>query len=115
MINPGFKLIVAVIAISTLLLFPFAVARAAGSIMYILKEFGLDVAARVITRMLETKLSDGMVKKMLKLGRGGGPAFIQDWRTFLSTAQYRGEDITRGVIADAVDTTICPYMGAVYC
>lgn len=65
-------------------------------------------------------MSNGVVKKILESGREidpstgkNGPAFVQDWRNFLEKAQYRGEDITRAIISDAISgnsATICPYL-----
>ncbi len=113
MASSHFKLIISVVLVGALLLAPLYAARAAGAIMYILKEFGLDIVARFLTRVFLSKMQNGIMGQVLKSGRDGGPAFVQDWRKFLQNAQYRGEDVLRAEVADATlgsNPTVCPYM-----
>lgn len=65
------------------------------------KEFWLDVLARVIGRNLLSQLSNRMISKIQNGGREGGPAFVQDWRSFILGGQYRGEDVFRGILYEA--------------
>ena len=107
------KFAAAVIIISVLFFLPLYYVRAAASIMYIIKEFALDVAARLLARNVLSHIENGVVGKILKAGREGGPAFIQDWRQFSQSAQYRGEDIFRAILAEAVNGSnaqVCQYM-----
>jgi hypothetical protein len=107
------KFAAAVIIISVLSFLPLYYVRAAGAIMYITKEFVLDVAARLFARNVLSHIENGIVGKILKAGREGGPAFIQDWRIFTQKAQYRGEDIFRAILAEAIygsNAPVCPYM-----
>ncbi len=112
MINHHLKTLLIIFILSFLILYPLQIVRSA-SIAYILKEFGLDVAARIIARIFTSKLGNDITDFISKNGRDGGPNFIQHWRGFLSDSQYRGEDITRAVIGDAIDAgsgTICSYL-----
>lgn len=107
------KTILSVIIIGFLILYPMQAARSAGAIVYILKEFTLDVIARVIGRTFLSRMDNAITKFISKNGRDEGPNFVQDWRDFLENAQYRGEDITRAIIGDAIDAgsgTICSYL-----
>jgi len=107
------KFAAAVIIISVLFFLPLYYVRAAASVMYIIKEFSLDVAARLLARNVLSHIENGIVGKILKAGREGGPAFIQDWRQFSQSAQYRGEDIFRAILAEAVNGSnaqVCQYM-----
>lgn len=59
-----------------------------------------------------------IINLIKSLGRKTEPAnlnnvYVQNWRGFLSQGQYRGEDVARGVIADATlstNPTICSYL-----
>lgn len=80
---------------------------------YATKEFGLDLIARFIAKEFYTIMSDSIVGRILVSGRDDSPAFVQDWRQFLQSGQYRGEDVFRATIADATlgdKATVCPYL-----
>ncbi len=72
------------------------------------KEFGLDTAARFLARGLLSSTINTMIKKIQTGGRAGrDPSFIQDWRRFLTRAQYRGEDVFRQILGN---TELCDYL-----
>lgn len=83
-----------------------------------IKEFALDVAARFLARKFLSSTSNGVIDSIQRIGREPsrgqtGPAFVQDWRQFLQQGQYRGENIFRAKLADAISgqsPSICPYM-----
>ena len=113
MLNANLKIILAIIVTVTLFLYPIYIARAAAALAYILKEFVLDLIARLIARSFLGNMVNGVLQQIRTGGRDGGPAFIQNWRNFLEGSQYRGEDVLRSLIADATmsnTATICPYL-----
>ncbi len=67
---------------------------------YALKEYGLDLLARFISKTIYAFMSDNIVGRLLLSGRDGGPAFIENWRDFTQLSQYRGEDIFRATISN---------------
>src|SRR3989338_6010330 len=71
---------------------------------YMTKDFGFDLAARVIARNLLNTLVSGLVNKIQTGGDNGGPAFVQNWRNFQTDSQYRGENVFRNILAS---TTLC--------
>lgn len=88
---------------------PFSQTKAAaiiGDPSYWLKEFGLDLAARVISYRILKTVSNNVVRKVAVLGTGRivgpgtdqGPVFVQNWRNFILESQHRGEDIWRGIM-----------------
>jgi len=89
-----------IIIIFNLSFYPFYPARASG---YILKEFVLDPALRLIANKILNKITNNTIKNILSSGRGGDSAFIGDWRNFILQGQYRGEDIWRAIVANAID------------
>src|SRR3989344_5118803 len=91
---------------------PFYYTSGAGAIAYIAKEFGLDLIARTIARKLLTDLSNGVIASVNNLGVEGGkkaPSFVQNWKSYLATAQTIGENqfraqlnysIQKGILCD---------------
>lgn len=71
------------------------------TIKLVIKEYIEDAIARGAARSLLTQLSDRVIQKIQNGGREGGPAFVQDWRSFILGGQYRGEDIFRGILYEA--------------
>src|SRR3989344_1613561 len=72
-----------------------------------LKEFGLDLVARLVARRMLSQYLDGIVNQINKSGRTGRqPGFVLNWRNFLTDGQYRGEDVFRAVLSN---TELCPY------
>ncbi|MBI2062640.1 MAG: hypothetical protein HYT61_00095 [Candidatus Yanofskybacteria bacterium] len=113
MVNRHTKAILSIILIGFLVLYPAQIARSAGAIVYVLKEFTLDVVARVLARTFLGRMDNAITEFISKNGRDDAPNFIQNWRDFLANAQYRGEDATRAIIGDAIDAgsgTICQYL-----
>ena len=113
--NYWIKTTISVIVIGFLIFYPMQVVNSAGAVAYILKEFGLDLIARVFARNFLNTMMNSMTDFISKNGRDKLPNFVQDWRYFLEDAQYRGEDITRAIIGDAIGTgpgsgTICDYL-----
>ncbi len=62
---------------------------------------------RVMARELLNMLSNKIVDTIQKGGRDNGPAFVQNWRNFITDAQYRGEDIFKTILAS---TPVCGYL-----
>lgn len=107
------KTLASFIIISFLIFLPIQIVYSAGAVVYILKEFGLDLIARVLARTFLSTLMNNATEIISTAGRiPGTPTFVQDWRTFLEEAQYRGEDTTRAIIggATAPEGTICQYL-----
>lgn len=86
------------------------------------KELGSsDRSDRCQRRIANKRLFDAskyIVNLIKSLGRKTEPTnlnsvYVQNWRGFLSQGQYRGEDVTRGLIANATlgaNPTICSYL-----
>ena len=79
----------------------------ATDVHYLVKEFTLDPAARLIARTVFQNLSQSLVSQIQGKGRDGGPAFVTNWRNFETDAQYRGEDIFRVILASS---KLCGYI-----
>lgn len=74
-----------------------------------LKEFGLDVVARVISQKVLNSTSRQTVDKIKKTGRDGTGAIVKDWREFVTKSDQRGENIFRAQIAYvAKKNIVCP-------
>src|SRR3989344_2000476 len=89
---------------------PAAAATAAGVwanfAKYVLKEFILDLAARLVARSQLSSSLKGISEQIINSGRTGrSPAFIQNWRNFITNAEYRGEDVFRSILSN---TANCP-------
>ena len=114
----GLKIIIALILVFSLAFFPLHIARAVSGWLIVLKEYVLDLIARIITRILLSVVSNGITRTILTSGRDCipgqlCPAFVRDWGDFLRTAQYRGEDILRATVANVTQgasATACPYL-----
>lgn len=91
----------AFIIIVILIFYPLSQVRAGVPIIdtaQFQKEFILDTIAKSIARGLLKTSTNFLIRKISGSGRGGGPAFVQDWRNFILGGQHRGEDIWRGII-----------------
>lgn len=113
MFSSHHKIFFSIVIIIGLLFFPLYVTRAFSGWLIVLKEYALDLLARLIARTLQSIVSNAIVNTVLHSGRDGGPAFVTDWREFLQTSQHRGEDIFRAQLADAIsgsNPTICPQL-----
>jgi hypothetical protein len=105
--------LILIVGIVSTFFIPLRQAQSAGAIAYILKEFTLDVLARVISRTFLSKMVNGVLDAIGKGGRGNEAAFVKDWRSFTQEAQSRGETIAETIIADAAigkNPTICPFL-----
>lgn len=69
--------------------------------------FLVGTAVRIMARKVLTALSNSLINKIRGSGRDGGPAFVRNWRNFITDAQYRGEDIFKAVLAS---TPVCGYL-----
>lgn len=69
--------------------------------------FIVGTAVRIMARKVLTMLSNSLINKIRGSGRDGGPAFVRNWRNFITDAQYRGEDIFKAVLAS---TPVCGYL-----
>jgi len=76
-------------------------------------KFGLDTAAKAAAQGAFRAISNKILNKVKIGGPLGGKLFVQDWRDFQLQAQYRGEDIWRGILyvaANGTDTGIPPFL-----
>jgi len=71
------------------------------------KEGALDVAARCVARQLFDGGISGILNTVRTSGRDGSAAYVKDWRNFITSAEYRGEDIFRGILSN---TKLCDYI-----
>lgn len=62
------------------------------------KETVEDAIARCIARQALTRMVSGILNIVREKGRDGGPTFVLNWRGFTLQAQYRGENIWRGLL-----------------
>ncbi|KKS01467.1 MAG: hypothetical protein UU54_C0004G0015 [Candidatus Yanofskybacteria bacterium GW2011_GWA2_41_22] len=65
------------------------------------------VIVRTLARKMLTMFSNKLISKIRGSGRDGGPAFVRNWRNFITEGQYRGEDIFKTVLAS---TPVCNYL-----
>lgn len=91
---------------------------------FAIKEELSDVITRSLARNIESVLQEKVLNVVsLKSGRdfgnggyglgSGGASFVQDWRDFSQKAEYRGENVFRGILYDAAlgnNATICKYL-----
>ncbi|MBI4120070.1 MAG: hypothetical protein HY454_01250 [Parcubacteria group bacterium] len=76
-------------------------------------EHPINESVRNRARETLTEIQEKVLENIRSSGRGGGPVFVQNWRQFLQTGQYRGEDVFRAILADATfgnNPTICDYL-----
>lgn len=66
----------------------------------------MDIVAKAIAKGVFTALTNQILQKVQTGGEGGGTAFIQNWRDFQTSSQYRGENVFRAILSN---TTLCPY------
>ena len=71
------------------------------------KEGVLDVVARCAARQLFDRSITGMLNIVRTAGRDGSAAYVKDWRNFLTSAEYRGEDVFRAILSN---TKLCDYI-----
>ncbi len=90
------------------------------------KELGSSDRSNICQRRVASKrlydASKYIVDLIQKMGRqtgsapsgsNGASSYVKNWRDFTANGQYTGEDITRGLIADATmgnNPTICSYL-----
>lgn len=101
-----FKIPIILMIVLGLGFYPLFQARAVVVIIdpaFIAKEFTLDLVARALAHGILKTISNNVVQRIATSGRDGGPAFVQNWRNFSLQAQYRGEDIWRGLLYIAVN------------
>ncbi len=70
------------------------------------KELFKDAVSRCIARQILSSMNRGIINLARKTGREGGPTFVQNWRNFTTTAQYRGEDVFRAMLSN---TKLCDH------
>ena len=88
---------------------PLYATRSAAMILWVVKEFGLDLVARAIARKLLTALQDGIINSINNIGLEKGqkvPGFVQNWKKFLSDAQSIGENQFRAQLSYTIRTGI---------
>ena len=66
-------------------------------------KIGWDTAVKAAVQGAFQAVANEVVGKIQNSGIDGGPAFVQNWRNFQLQAQYRGEDIWRGLLYIAVN------------
>lgn len=71
------------------------------------KEVFLDLAGKCLNKIVFDVMVKSLIKSIQNIGRDGGPAFVQDWRSFQTQASYRGEDVLRQMLAN---TNVCPHV-----
>ncbi len=104
--NSVAKFIILLVIFSFGFMAPFYFSSGAAGIAYIVKEFGLDLVARVIARKLLTDLSNSVIKSVNNLGIENGqkaPTFVQDWKKFLADSQVIGENQFRAQLNYVVE------------
>ncbi len=67
-----------------------------------------DIIARCLARLQLDNISNKIATIMLTRGRDGGPVYVQNWRQFITGAQYRGENVFRAMLSTA---NLCSYFG----
>ncbi|OGN02672.1 MAG: hypothetical protein A2655_03085 [Candidatus Yanofskybacteria bacterium RIFCSPHIGHO2_01_FULL_43_42] len=73
---------------------------------YTAKETHQDIIARCAAREILMAMGRNIMNTARTSGRNGGPAWVRNWRNFQLDAQYRGEDIFRGML---YSTDLCDY------
>ncbi len=71
-----------------------------------IKEAIKDPFARCIARAVLDETIGRMLEVVRKKGRDGAASYVRNWRSFETSAQYRGEDTARGIVAN---TELCDY------
>ncbi len=71
------------------------------------KELVTDVLARCWARQILDSSIGGMLNIVRTQGRDGGKSYVQNWRNFQTNAQYRGEAVFRGILAN---TQVCDFL-----
>ena len=72
-----------------------------------IKEYFQDPLVHCTARGFFSLASREVTKTIKKSGRNGGPAFIQNYRNFMTEGEYRGEDIFRQILGK---TNVCGYL-----
>lgn len=106
------KIVILLLIFSLTFGIPIYTARSAALILWVVKEFGLDLIARAISRKLLSSLQNGIINSINNLGLEKGqqvPSFVQNWKKFLADAQTIGENqfraqlnyvITNGILCN---------------
>jgi hypothetical protein len=71
------------------------------------KELWWDTIARCGAREILSKVSGDIVSTARTSGRDGSTTYVKNWRYFLTSAEYRGEDMFRAILSN---TNVCDYM-----
>lgn len=71
------------------------------------KEYVIDVVVRCTAREILRAMNNNILTTVRTSGRVGGPAWVRNWRNFLTTGQYRGEDVFRAMLST---TNLCPHL-----
>ena len=74
------------------------------------KETRQDLVARCTARGVFNSMVSNALNIIRTNGRDGGPTFIQNWRNFVTSSQYRGEDVFRVLLGN---TQLCPDFGVI--
>lgn len=90
-----------------LVLFPLHQAKALEAALYYLKEYVIDLIARLIGRFLLSRMSNSIMTEINAAGTIGDGPLVRDWRGFSQESQYRGEDVFRAMLAK---TPVCSYL-----
>ena len=108
-LKTNIKLRVSPVLILIILISLPLITQGAGAIVYVTKEFGLDIVARLISQRILGSMSQQSVDAIKKTGRDGTGAIVKDWRQFVVNSNQRGENVFRAQIAYAQQNGIlCP-------
>src|SRR3989344_4639053 len=69
------------------------------------KEYRDMVVARCLARLQLDNISNNIANIVQTRGLDGGKAIVENWRTFQTNAQYRGENVFRAMLSTA---NLCP-------
>ena len=96
------KTLIIVVLILSLLSAPLAY-RANATDWFAALRLTMDSIAAAVAQGAFKAISNNILKRIRNSGLGGGPLFVQDWRSFQLQAQHRGEEIWRGLLYIAVN------------
>ncbi len=68
-----------------------------------------DVIARCLARLQLDNITNNISEIVKTRGRDGGPTYVTNWRQFITSAQYRGENVFRAMLSTA---NLCSYFGS---
>lgn len=81
---------------------PLYATRGAALVLWVVKEFGLDLVARALARKMLNALQNGIINEINNLGVEKGkkaPGFVQNWKKFLADAKRIGENQFRSQLS----------------